>query len=102
MKRITFLITLMLMSSVIFAQVDSTFVQQIGDFVGSIFGSKAGDSVVIIIFKVLGILAALDWVIALVITLIPTASPTRSVFEKILAWIRSLVGDKKTGGGTFK
>lgn len=101
MKKFGMFIVLMFVSTFIFAQVDSTFVQQIGDFVGTLFGASAKESVMVVIFKIIGVLAALDWVIMLVLTFIPTASPARSFVEKLLAWIRSIVGDKKKGGGTF-
>lgn len=83
------------------AAVDSTFVVSIGDFVSNIFGQAAGETVMSVIFKVIGVLAALDWVIMLLLTFIPTTSPARSFMEKLLVWIRSIVGDKKKGGGTF-
>lgn len=101
MKRITTLIAIMLFSTMIFAQVDSTFVQQIGNFVGTLFGASAQEKVVTVIFKIIGVLATLDWLIVIVISLIPTSSPTKSFFEKVLTWIRSIIGDNKKGGGTF-
>lgn len=101
MKRILSLFLFMLLSTVIFAQVDSTFVQHVGDFIGSILGKSAGETTVIVIFKVLGVLAALDWLLVIIVTMIPTSSPTKSFFEKVIIWIRSIIGDNKKGGGTF-
>ena len=92
---------LMFLSTFIFAQVDSTFVQQIGNFVGTLFGASAQEKVVTVIFKIIGVLATLDWLIVIVISLIPTTSPTKSFFEKILTWLRGIIGDKKAGGGNF-
>lgn len=91
-------------STIIFAQgaVDSTLVQTIGNFVTNIFGQSAGETTVTVIFKVLGVLVSLDFVIMLVLTLLPTNSPVRTVFEVIKTWIQKLIGDRKVGGGTFE
>lgn len=98
------MLTLVFMSTLIFAQaaaVDSTFVTTIGNFVTSLFGEKAGDTVMAVIFKVLGFLVSIDMIIMLVLAIIPTSSPIRSVFVTIALWLKKLVGDKKSGGGTF-
>jgi len=101
MKKFGMFFVLMFLSTFIFAQVDSTLVQQIGDFVGTLFGASAKESVMSIIFKVIGVLAALDGIIVIALTFIPTTSPARSILEKVFSWLRSIIGDKKKGGGTF-
>ena len=101
---LTFLLLLVSISPIL-AQVDSSFVQGVGNFIGSIFGQKAGETIVAVIFKILGALVVLDGILALILTFIPTNTPTSMLLTKFFNFLQNFVGgDKKStvkGGGNW-
>lgn len=88
------------LSTVLFGQaaIDSSFVQTIGNFVTTLFGESAGESVMALIFKIIGFLTSLDLIIMALLAFLPNSSPVRSIFERISEWVRKVVGGNKVKG----
>jgi len=97
---------LLLVSVVAYAQIiDSTKIVGAGGFIGSLFGQTAGDTFVTWGLKILGFLFSIDALFALILTFLPTSSPTALFVTKLFNWLKFLIGDKKSktkGGGYWK
>ena len=98
-----FLIFMIAITAVVSAQiVDSTKIIGAGGFIGSIFGKAAGETFVTWGLKILGFLFSIDALLALVLTFIPSTTPTAMFVTKVFNWIKFLIGDRKSkekGGG---
>ncbi len=90
-----------LWATAIFAQMDSTLIFGIRDFVSGVFGPTAGETTANILFRVFGMIISFEVVILFLLRAIPTDSPVKGFILRLINSLLGLVKDKNKAGGYF-